>query len=49
LATNASERDTVAAEIERESLATAVLILNAGTTSPSALTPEKRDEYCESR
>ena len=44
-----AEREVVEAEIEREAMATAVLILNAGTSQAGALPPAARDAYCEER
>ena len=44
-----AERAGVEGEIEREAMATAVLLLNAGTTRPSPISPADRDAYCEAR
>ena len=48
-ARTAAERAAVEGEIEREAMATAVLLLNAGTTLPSPITVAERDAYCEAR
>jgi Family of unknown function (DUF5995) len=48
-ATTDAEREAVEGEIEREAMATAVLLLNAGTTRPSPVSPTERDAYCESQ
>lgn len=45
-ATTDTERRAVEAEIEREAMATAVLILNAGTARPGPVSPAERDAYC---
>ena len=41
-----AERRAVEGEIEREAMATAVLLLNAGTAGPNPISPEDRDAYC---
>ena len=48
-ATTATERRSIEGEIERDAMATAVLLLNAGTTAPSPISPTERDDYCESQ
>jgi len=48
-ATSDPAREAVEAEIEREAMATAVLLLNTGTTAPGPLSPADRDGYCEAQ
>ncbi len=48
-ATTAEERAAIEGEIEREAMATAALLLNAGTTRPSPVSPAERDVYCAAR
>ena len=48
-ATSDEERAAIEGEIEREAMATAALLLNAGTTRPSPLSPAERDVYCAAR
>ncbi len=48
-ATTDAERNAVEGEIEREAMATAVLLLNVGTTAPGPLTVAERDAYCEAQ
>lgn len=43
------ERAAIEGEIEREAMATAALLLNAGTSRPSPRSPAERDVYCATR
>lgn len=44
-----AERAAVEADIEQSSLATAVVLLNAGTAEPWPVSPAERDAYCQAR
>ena len=48
-ATTDAERRAVDGAIEREAMATTVLLLSAGTAAPSPISPTERDAYCESQ
>lgn len=44
-----AERAAIEAEIERDAMATAVLLLDVGTTLPSPVSGPARDAYCEAQ
>lgn len=46
-ADSAPERAEIEGEIERSAMATAVLLLNAGTVTPGPVPPAARDAYCD--
>ena len=48
-ASTTAERAAVEGEIERDAMATAVVLLNAGTTLPSPVSAADRDAYCEAQ
>jgi len=48
-ASTPAEREAVEGEIERDAMATAVLLLDVGTTLPSPIVGPARDAYCEAQ